>query len=118
MLDNEQYAEEITSILKANWETQESKVKLNFENDMNSTRLLQEEIINESDPKVKEALTLHCADINDLMKIRIKNIDGIGNQMGVIIEFLQDMRDTLMRIERKLAVIQETLLDVQKDVKY
>lgn len=118
MLDSEKYAQEITSILKGHWETQEAKVKLNFENDMNSTRLLQEEITKESDPKVKEALVIHCNEIQEQMKIRLQNIDGIGNQLGVVIEFLQDMRDTLFKIERRLVEMQETLLDVQKDVKY
>ena len=118
MLDNESYAQEITSILKNNWETQENKVKMNLEKDFQSTRTLQEQILNETDPQLKEALSLQCAEIQDQMKLRLGNIDGIGNQMGVVLEFLSEMRDSLMRIERKLQAIHETLLDVQKDVKY
>eukprot|EP00050_Salpingoeca_kvevrii_P000671 m.153504 g.153504 ORF g.153504 m.153504 type:complete len:2205 (+) comp10175_c0_seq2:1525-8139(+) len=116
ILLNPALAHQMQDALRKAWPSAQQKLKKDVESSLAQLQSLQEEIASTPNPAQKEQLVaIHRAE-QQALRARIDNLSGIGQQLGVVISFLEDMRQTLNRIESKVDAIKEKLDQAADDI--
>eukprot|EP00854_Cymbomonas_tetramitiformis_P004431 gene4431-5440_t len=111
-------AQGMQKALKQTWESQKEKVQAAMDESMRRVEELATLIADAETVEAREALTAEHKAAQEELEVRLSNLGGMEQQMGVAINFLKDMQKTLFRMEQKLEELSGQITELGNDVRY
>eukprot|EP00943_MAST-04B_sp_MAST-4B-sp1_P006156 g6156.t1 len=111
----------VNEALSAKWEGQQDRIKREMDEQKKELDLLIKEYekAEKEEPGGTKALALKRQYDDGKAKLKqcLTNCTNIGSQLGIVLDFLDGIQNQLFKMDAKLDQIQDTLNDMQHDLK-
>ena len=111
----------VNEALNAKWEGQQDRIKREMDEQKKELDniLVEYEKAEKEEPGGEKALALRRKYDDGKMKLKqcLTNCTNIGSQLGIVLDFLDGIQNQLFKMDAKLDQIQDTLSDMQHDLK-
>ena len=87
---------------KRDWEESEETVQDSLRQRIDALSRLREKMDEEDDPMEKQLYLMQCRQEQVQIRQQLRNVQGIGQSLGIIISFLDGMQSQLTSINAKL----------------
>lgn len=102
ILYNEEFVNVLLRSLNEHWETEEEKVKKTLEKRLLEMRELQNQINVEGDEEKRKLLLHEYEELEAETEEQLANVSGVGEQLGIAITFIKEIKKDLIRLEGKI----------------
>ena len=111
-------ATQVQTAMESSWEDSEDTVKGKVDELRFHLEELQVKLKQERDPDKQEILLLEYEECESQLEETCSNLTGISQQMGVVIEFLGDLRRAMVMMDQKLDALKKTMDAVADDLSF
>ena len=118
VLNHPENATALSDAMAKSWPTKEEEVRESIDNRSNVIRELQAAIMNEPDLELREQLMRICDEEQAELSLQLNNLTSMEQQLGVVINFMSDMRNTLFDIQQGLKQLQASVDELRNDVRF
>ena len=111
----------VNEALSAKWEGQQDRIKREMDEQKKELDelIVAYESAEKKEPGGEKALAIkqQYNDSKQKLKQCLTNCTNIGSQLGIVLDFLDGLQNQLFKMDAKLDQIQDTLSDMQHDLK-
>ncbi|KAM3137410.1 hypothetical protein pb186bvf_010590, partial [Paramecium bursaria] len=117
-LKNKEQIQQMEALINNQWEDSEEQVKLELQNTLNQLQAIQLQLQSEERKEVRDQLLQQHKDIESQLEQQLKNVNEIGDILGITINFMKDIKKDLQAIQSKLDNIINSLDQIGQDLKF
>ncbi|KAM3138319.1 hypothetical protein pb186bvf_009595 [Paramecium bursaria] len=118
ILDDKQYINSLNEMYSKEWVTQQDKIQMRIKDQIQELNNLQILIQTQQDVRERQLLLTEYSQKQIRIQEQLKNLENLGDQIGVSVIFLQDLKLDLLRMDAKLNKIMENINDIVLDLQY
>ncbi|KAM3138317.1 hypothetical protein pb186bvf_009593 [Paramecium bursaria] len=118
ILDDQQYINSLNEMYNKEWVTQQDKIQMRIKDEIQELNNLQILIQTQQDVHERQILLTEYSQKQIKIQEQLKNLENLGDQIGVSVVFLQDLKLDLLRMDAKLNKIMDNINEIVVDLQY
>ncbi|CAD8046507.1 unnamed protein product [Paramecium primaurelia] len=109
---------DVSILISKFWPSQEQQIQNKIKEKLKELNNIAQQLTIENDPIKKNLIKKEYAKLEKEIQGILENVQNIGNQLGITVLFMQDLKQDLLRIENQIQQLQEMMENINKDIKY
>ncbi|KAM3133641.1 hypothetical protein pb186bvf_014328 [Paramecium bursaria] len=117
-LKNKENIQQMEQLINSQWNKSENDIKSELQKTLNELQQIQLQLQGEEKKVQRDKLIQQHKQLEQLLEQQMKNINEIGDILGVTIHFLKDIKKDLAMIQQKLDMMQEQIDQIGQDIRF